>query len=130
MVQNSVLYNLTLSDDQKIAVSEDLQQNWNDLGLVALELPDTISLFISGVEFEAHFEVVRTIERWTFYVGNGIICYTRTHFYKEPYSKVLRRMVLLDTWYFYDPRIYGKRYVPCTLSRKRRRSPRQACAQP
>ncbi|KAK0451160.1 Six-hairpin glycosidase [Desarmillaria tabescens] len=52
----AVLYNLTLSDDQKVAVSEGLQKNWNDLGPVSPELPDTISPFISGFELQAHFE--------------------------------------------------------------------------
>ncbi|KAK0454256.1 Six-hairpin glycosidase [Desarmillaria tabescens] len=51
-----VLYNLTLSDDQKAAVSEGLGNNWNDLGPVCPELPDTISPFISGFELQAHFE--------------------------------------------------------------------------
>ncbi|KAK0492830.1 Six-hairpin glycosidase [Armillaria luteobubalina] len=52
----AVLYNLTLSDDQKVSVSEGLEKNWNDLGPVAPELPDTISPFISGFELQAHFE--------------------------------------------------------------------------
>ncbi|SJL14854.1 related to alpha-L-rhamnosidase A [Armillaria ostoyae] len=51
-----ILYNLTLSDDQKVAVSEGLEKNWNDLGPVVPELPDTISPFISGFELQAHFE--------------------------------------------------------------------------
>ncbi len=46
----AVLYNLTLSDDQKVAVSEGLEKNWNDLGPVVPELPDIISPFISGFE--------------------------------------------------------------------------------
>ncbi|KAK0430937.1 Six-hairpin glycosidase [Armillaria borealis] len=52
----AILYNLTLSDDQKVAVSEGLEKNWNDLGPVVPELPDTISPFISGFELQAHFE--------------------------------------------------------------------------
>ncbi|KAK0451165.1 Six-hairpin glycosidase [Desarmillaria tabescens] len=52
----AVLYNLTLSDDQKVAVSEGLERDWNDLGPVSPELPDTISTFISGFELQAHFE--------------------------------------------------------------------------
>ncbi|KAK0200591.1 Six-hairpin glycosidase [Desarmillaria ectypa] len=51
----AVLYNLTLSDNQKIAVSEGLEKNWNDLGPVSPELPDNISPFISGFE-ATHFE--------------------------------------------------------------------------
>lgn len=46
----AVLYNLTTSVDQKVSVSKGLQKNWNDLGPVAPELPDTISPFISGFE--------------------------------------------------------------------------------
>ncbi|KAG7443761.1 Six-hairpin glycosidase [Guyanagaster necrorhizus] len=52
----AVLYNLTLSDEQKVAVSQGLEKNWNDLGPVVPELPDTISPFISGFELQAHFE--------------------------------------------------------------------------
>ncbi|KAK0184792.1 Six-hairpin glycosidase [Armillaria mellea] len=52
----AVLYNLTLSDDQEVAISEGLEKNWNDLGPVVPELPDTISPFISRFELQAHFE--------------------------------------------------------------------------
>ncbi len=51
----AVLYNLTLSDDQKVSVSEGLEKNWNDLGPVAPELPDTISPFISGFEVSERY---------------------------------------------------------------------------
>ncbi|KAI1795457.1 Six-hairpin glycosidase [Ganoderma leucocontextum] len=52
----AVLYNLTTSPKQADSVSKGLTQNWNDLGPVAPELPDTISPFISGLELQAHFE--------------------------------------------------------------------------
>ncbi|TFK82232.1 glycoside hydrolase family 78 protein [Polyporus arcularius HHB13444] len=52
----AVLYNLTTSQEQAASVSEGLTKNWNDLGPVAPELPDTISPFISGLELQAHFE--------------------------------------------------------------------------
>ncbi|KAI0681905.1 Six-hairpin glycosidase-like protein [Cerioporus squamosus] len=52
----AVLYNLTTSPEQAASVSEGLTKNWNDLGSVAPELPDTISPFISGLELQAHFE--------------------------------------------------------------------------
>lgn len=46
----AVLYNLTDSAEKKVAVSKGLTKNWNALGPVAPELPDTISPFISGFE--------------------------------------------------------------------------------
>lgn len=46
----AVLYNLTTSATQANRISEGLQKNWNDLGPVAPELPDTISPFIGGFE--------------------------------------------------------------------------------
>ena len=46
----AVLYNLTMTPEQADSVSEGLTKNWNDLGPVAPELPDTISPFISGLE--------------------------------------------------------------------------------
>ncbi|KAF8153876.1 glycoside hydrolase family 78 protein [Crassisporium funariophilum] len=52
----AVLYNLTTSKDQANMVSEGLTRNWNALGSVPPELPDTISPFISGFEVQAHFE--------------------------------------------------------------------------
>jgi len=50
----AVVFNLT-SQNQSTSISEGLQKNWNDLGPVAPELPDTISPFISGFELQAHF---------------------------------------------------------------------------
>ncbi|KAG7443773.1 uncharacterized protein BT62DRAFT_1008852 [Guyanagaster necrorhizus] len=48
----AVLYNLTLSNEQKGP-----EKNWNDLGPVVPELPDTTSRFnISGFEPQAHFK--------------------------------------------------------------------------
>ena len=52
----AVLYNLTTSAEQADSVSKGLTKNWNDLGPVAPELPDTISPFISWLELQAHFE--------------------------------------------------------------------------
>ncbi|KDR78125.1 hypothetical protein GALMADRAFT_94657 [Galerina marginata CBS 339.88] len=52
----AVLYNLTTSTSQAKRVSDGLQKNWNAIGPVAPELPDTISPFISGFEIQAHFE--------------------------------------------------------------------------
>jgi hypothetical protein len=47
-------YNLTQSDKQKSLISEGLERNWNAIGPVTPELPDTISPFISSVELMAH----------------------------------------------------------------------------
>lgn len=46
----AVLFNLTTSAEQASSVSAGLTKNWNDLGPVSPELPDTISPFISGFE--------------------------------------------------------------------------------
>ena len=46
----AVLYNLTTSGEQASSVSEGLTRNWNDLGAIAPELPDTISPFIGSLE--------------------------------------------------------------------------------
>ncbi|KAI0370991.1 Six-hairpin glycosidase [Pilatotrama ljubarskyi] len=51
----AVLFNLTTSPERADSVSKGLTRNWNDLGPVAPELPDTISPFISGLELQAHF---------------------------------------------------------------------------
>ncbi|KAH9856209.1 Six-hairpin glycosidase [Lenzites betulinus] len=51
----AVLFNLTTSAKQALSVSKGLTENWNDLGPIAPELPDTISPFISGLELQAHF---------------------------------------------------------------------------
>ncbi|KAL1937159.1 hypothetical protein VTO73DRAFT_14501 [Trametes versicolor] len=51
----AVLFNLTATPEQVASVSEGLTKNWNELGPVAPELPDTISPFISGLELQAHF---------------------------------------------------------------------------
>ncbi|TDL26847.1 Six-hairpin glycosidase [Rickenella mellea] len=50
----AVIFGLT-TPAQATSVSAGLQKNWNDLGPVAPELPDTISPFISGLELQAHF---------------------------------------------------------------------------
>ncbi len=46
----AVLYNVTTSSDQADSVSLGLTGNWNDLGAIAPELPDTISPFIGSLE--------------------------------------------------------------------------------
>lgn len=46
----AVLYNITVSHEQALSISKGLRKNWNELGPVAPELPDTISPFISGFE--------------------------------------------------------------------------------
>ncbi|KAJ7743495.1 Six-hairpin glycosidase [Mycena maculata] len=51
----AVLFNLTTSPAQAASVSAGLEKNWNALGAVAPELPDTISPFIGGFELQAHF---------------------------------------------------------------------------
>ncbi|KAJ3524477.1 hypothetical protein NM688_g8554 [Phlebia brevispora] len=51
----AVLYNLTTSAAQASSVSEGLTRNWNELGAIAPELPDTISPFIGSLELQAHF---------------------------------------------------------------------------
>jgi len=53
----AVLYNLTTSPEQASRISDGLQKNWNEIGPVAPELPDTISPFIGGFELQTHFEV-------------------------------------------------------------------------
>lgn len=49
----AVLFNLT-NATQANSISKGLQKNWNDIGPVAPELPDTISPFISGFEVSIH----------------------------------------------------------------------------
>ena len=46
----AILYNLVTSPEQADSISEGLTRNWNDLGAVAPELPDTISPFIGSLE--------------------------------------------------------------------------------
>ncbi|GJC88719.1 hypothetical protein ColLi_11557 [Colletotrichum liriopes] len=51
----ALYYNLTTSASQASAVSAALLRNWNEIGPVTPELPDTISPFISSIEVLAHF---------------------------------------------------------------------------
>ncbi|GKT48913.1 uncharacterized protein ColSpa_09094 [Colletotrichum spaethianum] len=51
----ALYYNLTTSPSQASAVSTALLRNWNQIGPVTPELPDTISPFISSIEVLAHF---------------------------------------------------------------------------
>lgn len=55
----AVVFNLTDSEDQKQRISEGLQKNWDSLGPIPPELPDTISPFITGFEvcFIAHCKI-------------------------------------------------------------------------
>ena len=46
----AILFNLTTSPEQASSVSAGLTKNWNELGAVAPELPDTISPFIGSLE--------------------------------------------------------------------------------
>ncbi|KAG7097940.1 hypothetical protein E1B28_005251 [Marasmius oreades] len=52
----AVVYNLTTSNNQKKRISQALTMNWNEIGPVTPELKDTISLFVSSWELNAHFE--------------------------------------------------------------------------
>lgn len=58
----AILFNLTTAE-QANSISDGLTKNWNDLGPVAPELPDTISPFVSG--FEVCFEKSQTYEKIT-----------------------------------------------------------------
>ncbi|KAK4542029.1 hypothetical protein LTR36_007229 [Oleoguttula mirabilis] len=51
----AVLYNLTANGSQVSSISEKLTHNWNAIGPLTPELPDTISPFVSGLEVLAHF---------------------------------------------------------------------------
>ncbi|KAH8822741.1 bacterial alpha-L-rhamnosidase domain-containing protein [Flagelloscypha sp. PMI_526] len=51
----AVFFGLTNSTAQARKVSQGLTKNWNDIGPVTPELPDTISPFVSSWEVEAHF---------------------------------------------------------------------------
>jgi len=46
----AVYFNLTTSPEQQKRVSKGLTRNWNDIGPVTPELPDTISPFVSSWE--------------------------------------------------------------------------------
>ncbi|KAF9261341.1 Six-hairpin glycosidase [Marasmius fiardii PR-910] len=52
----AVVFNLTISDDQNKRISKGLMRNWNEIGPVTPELKDTISLFVSSWELNAHFQ--------------------------------------------------------------------------
>ena len=51
----ALLYNLPLLLSQAALISSSLTQNWNSIGPVTPELPDTISPFVSGLEVLAHY---------------------------------------------------------------------------
>jgi glycogen debranching enzyme len=46
----AVLFNLTTSPSQAVSISKGLKNNWNELGAVSPEVPNTISPFITGFE--------------------------------------------------------------------------------
>ncbi|KAI5118176.1 hypothetical protein M0805_008417 [Coniferiporia weirii] len=50
----AVVFNLT-TPEQANSISKGLTNNWNALGAVAPEAPDTIAPFIGGFELQAHF---------------------------------------------------------------------------
>ncbi|KAI1269246.1 alpha-L-rhamnosidase [Xylariaceae sp. FL1019] len=51
----SLFYNLTRSSIQAATISKALTRNWNEIGPVTPELPDTISPFITGIEVLGHY---------------------------------------------------------------------------
>ncbi|KAL0952961.1 hypothetical protein HGRIS_007172 [Hohenbuehelia grisea] len=51
----AVVFNLTTSSAQDASISRGLTKNWNSIGSIAPELPNTISPFIGGFELQAHF---------------------------------------------------------------------------
>lgn len=59
----ALLYNLTQTAEQKAAISEGLEGNWNTFGPVTPELDDTISPFISSIELLAHLHGAENPER-------------------------------------------------------------------
>jgi hypothetical protein len=109
----AILYNLTISAEQANMISEGLTGNWNSLGAVAPELPDTISPFIGSLEVTLSafaprrrlifaFSFKRTSNRgmtlgqWIFSDASGDTCCTRTSAYSLHYSRVSLPMVLSD----------------------------------
>ena len=78
----AVVFNLTDSEDQKQRISDGLKENWDSLGPVPPELPDTISPFITGFEvcFIAFCKIGKKTDRqcqasspfyrWRGYAGN------------------------------------------------------------
>ena len=102
----AVIFNLTETQEQANSVSEGLQKNWNELGPVAPELPDTISPFISGLEVSysgpscngiaADLNTLTqsckhtsypetTIVQWTSCIANGVTCFIQTSVSSRPY---------------------------------------------
>jgi len=51
----ALYFNLTQNATQASRISQGLTKNWNAIGPVTPELPDTISPFVSGIEVLAHF---------------------------------------------------------------------------
>lgn len=73
----AILYNLTTSAKQVSSISEGLTKNWNDIGAVSPELPDTIAPFIGSFEVRAR-NIDHSIEAYSvvqlaahFESGNG-----------------------------------------------------------
>ena len=110
----AVVFNLTDSEDQKQRISDGLKENWDSLGPVPPELPDTISPFITGFEVcfiafckigkknwssVSSFKPILSLERicgqWIFLNERGGICYTPIFPYRARFWKVSRRT---DHW--------------------------------
>lgn len=56
----ALLFNLTETVNQANNISKGLTRNWNDIGAVAPESPDTISPFISGFEVLSNYFFARS----------------------------------------------------------------------
>ena len=50
----AILFNITESQDQGDSITKGLTKNWNELGAVAPELPDTIAPFVGSLEVRGY----------------------------------------------------------------------------
>lgn len=74
----AVLFNLTNSPEQASSVSVGLTSNWNELGAVAPELPDTISPFIGSLEVSeiiANGSAFIDIDKWMVVPVTSTLCF-------------------------------------------------------
>ena len=63
----AILFNITESQDQGDSITKGLTKNWNELGAVAPELPDTIAPFVGSLEVcECICEEYRGVAKTTF----------------------------------------------------------------
>lgn len=46
----AILFNITETEEQANSITKGLTKNWNELGAVAPELPDTIAPFVGSLE--------------------------------------------------------------------------------